>query len=87
MSGTTVALPPAEDVRLLNVNAVAQFLSCSTRHVYRLADSGRMPRPRKLGVLVRWDRIELEKWLADGCPVRADSPCPAEQGEIAADGR
>ena len=68
MSGTTVPLPPAKDVRLLDVNAVAQFLSCSTRHVYRLADSGRMPRPRKLGVLVRWDRLELEKWLADGCP-------------------
>ena len=68
MPETTVALPPAEEVRLLDVNAVAQFLSCSTRHVYRLADAGRMPRPRKLGTLVRWDRQELEKWLADGCP-------------------
>jgi len=67
MSETTVALPPAEEVRLLDVNAVARFLSCSARHIYRLADSGRMPRPQKLGALVRWDRIELEKWLADGC--------------------
>jgi len=69
MPETTVALPPAEEVRLLDVNAVARFLSCSARHVYRLADSGRMPRPQKLGALVRWDRIELEKWLADDCPV------------------
>ena len=69
MSETTVALPPAEEVRLLDVNAVARFLSCSARHVYRLADSGRMPRPQKLGALVRWDRIELEKWLADDCPM------------------
>ena len=68
MPETTVALPPAEEVRLLDVNAVAQLLSCSTRHVYRLADSGQMPRPRKLGALVRWDREELAKWLADGCP-------------------
>ena len=68
MSETTIALPPVEEVRLLDTNAVAQFLSCSTRHVYRLADSGRMPRPLKLGALVRWDRLELEKWLADGCP-------------------
>ena len=65
---TTIALPPAEKVRLLGVNAVAQLLSCSARHVYRMADSGRMPRPRKLGALVRWDRQELEKWLADDCP-------------------
>jgi excisionase family DNA binding protein len=69
MSEATVALPSAEEVRLLDVNAVARFLSCSARHVYRLADSGRMPRPQKLGALVRWDRIELEKWLADDCPV------------------
>ena len=69
MSETTVALPPAKEVLLLDVKAVARFLSCSARHVYRLADSGRMPRPQKLGALVRWDRIELEKWLADDCPV------------------
>jgi len=68
MSESSVATPPVEEVRLLDVNAVARFLSCSARHVYRLADSGRMPRPQKLGALVRWDRIELEKWLADGCP-------------------
>ncbi len=68
MPETTVTLPPAEEVRLLDVNAVAQFLSCSTRHVYRLTDAGRMPRPRKLGTLVRWDHQELEKWVADDCP-------------------
>ena len=68
MSEPAVASPPAEEVRLLDVNAVAQLLSCSTRHVYRLADSGQMPRPRKLGALARWDREELEKWLSDGCP-------------------
>ncbi len=66
--GTTATLPPPEEVRLLDVHTVAQFLSCSARHVYRLADSGRMPRPRKLGMLVRWDRLELEKWVADDCP-------------------
>ena len=69
MSGTTATFPPPEEVRLLDVHAVAQLLSCSTRHVYRLADSGQMPRPRKLGALVRWDRQELEKWLADSCPM------------------
>jgi len=68
MSDAILTQPPTEEVRLLDVQAVAQILACSTRHIYRLADSGRMPRPRKLGALVRWDRKELEKWLADGCP-------------------
>jgi excisionase family DNA binding protein len=81
-----VASPPAEEVRLLDVHAVAQFLSCSTRHVYRLADSGRMPRPRRLGVLVRWDRLELEKWLAGGCPMVAATSPAADQGQVAVDG-
>ncbi len=54
---------------LLNVKAVATVLGgCSTRHVYRLSDAGRMPRPIKLGSLIRWRRAELLQWLEDGCP-------------------
>ena len=53
---------------LLNVQGVADLLCCSTRHVYRLADAGRMPRPVKLGALVRWSRTAIDKWIADGCP-------------------
>lgn len=53
---------------LLDVGAVAAMLGCSTRHVYRLADSGRMPRPVKLGALNRWRPAEIENWLASGCP-------------------
>lgn len=57
--------PPAA---LLDVRAVATRLSCSTRHVYRLADAGLMPAPRRLGALVRWSVEDLDRWLADGCP-------------------
>jgi excisionase family DNA binding protein len=53
---------------LLDVRAVAQLLDCSPRHVYRLADAGRMPPPVRLGALVRWRRQELLDWLAAGCP-------------------
>jgi len=59
---------------MLDVQAVADMLSCSTRHVYRLADAGRMPRPVKLGALVRWPRSTgnphtgILDWIADGCP-------------------
>jgi excisionase family DNA binding protein len=56
------------EAALIDVQAVAALLSCSTRHVYRLVDAGRMPRPVKLGALVRWNRQSVMKWLAEGCP-------------------
>jgi excisionase family DNA binding protein len=52
---------------LLDVRAVARLLCCSVRHVYRLADGGRMPPPVKLGALVRWSRQSIEEWIANGC--------------------
>ena len=54
---------------LLNVRAVAAILNCSTRHVYRLSDAGKMPRPVRLGQLVRWRREGLLQWIAEGCPI------------------
>lgn len=53
---------------MLTVHDVARVLNCSTRTVYRLTDSGRMPRPIKLGVLVRWPREVVESWIERGCP-------------------
>lgn len=52
---------------LLDVQQVAAMLSCSTRHVYRLADGGRMPRPMKLGSLCRWSKNAIDDWIAGGC--------------------
>ena len=57
-----------ERTAMLTVDDVAGELKCSTRTVYRLADSGRIPRPVKLGALVRWPRRVLEQWVADDCP-------------------
>lgn len=67
-TGERIARPDRAPGELLDVNAVAGMLACSTRHVYRLADAGRMPRPVKLGQLVRWSRAQLETWISDGCP-------------------
>jgi len=65
----TTAFSPAEtSARLLDVQAVAQMLGCSTRHVYRLSDAGKMPAPLKLGSLVRWNLARIDEWIAAGCP-------------------
>jgi excisionase family DNA binding protein len=69
----TKAAPPPEMAApvLLDVRAVAALLNCSSRHVYRLADAGRMPPPVRIGASVRWRRSDLDFWLAEGCqPVR-----------------
>ena len=66
--------PPHDTAALFDVVAVAALLSCSTRTVRRMADSGQMPRPVRISSLVRW-RAEsgdpmtgLRDWLAAGCP-------------------
>ena len=66
-----LAVAPAA---LLDVQTVADLLGCSARHVSRLADRGAMPRPVKLGALVRWRRSTgdastgIDDWLAAACP-------------------
>ncbi len=68
----TAAMPKRTTGRKLGgVRAVAEKLDCSPRHVYRMADAGRMPAPRRLASLVRWDLEEIDRWIANGCkPVR-----------------
>ena len=57
---------------MLTVRGVAGMLCCSPRTVYRLVDSGRMPRPVKLGALVRWPKGTVERWIDAGCPRTED---------------
>lgn len=41
---TQTSLADVSAPALLDVRAVASLLGCSQRHVYRLADAGRLPR-------------------------------------------
>jgi excisionase family DNA binding protein len=78
MSISAVSPADAMAPALLDVRAVAALLHCSTRHVYRLADAGRMPPPVRIGALVRWSRRCVEDWIAAGCPaVRHDGEAGA----------
>jgi len=65
---STVPKKAELSAKLLDVQAVAEMLGCSVRHVYRLADRGAMPSPLRLGSLVRWSKASVETWIADGCP-------------------
>jgi len=57
---------------MLTVDQVAGVLGCSPRTVRRLTDSGRMPRPIRLGALLRWPRQTIESWIRQGCPRAKD---------------
>jgi predicted DNA-binding transcriptional regulator AlpA len=53
---------------MMSVDDVAMEIGCCSRSVRRWADSGRMPKPVKLGSLIRWPRAVIEQWIAEGCP-------------------
>lgn len=65
---TATLTPATSGAHLLDVQAVAEMLGCSTRHVYRLSDAGKMPAPVKLGSLVRWRAESIGEWIDQGCP-------------------
>jgi len=58
--------PPAEQL-WFDVGDLGRRLKTSERHIYRMADNGRMPWGVKLGQLRRWSRREIEAWEATGC--------------------
>ena len=63
-------MPDASSVaaaQLLDVRQVAAILNCSTRTVYRLADASKIPRPVRIGGLVRWPQNAISDWIAGGC--------------------
>lgn len=72
-----IAPSTKNDPLMLKVDDVATLLAISTRQVFRLSDSGKMPRPLKLGGAVRWRRSDIDAWIAKECPncdpMRADN--------------
>lgn len=54
--------------RLADARQVAALLNVSARHIFRLADARRMPRPLRLGSAVRWDLDAIDEWIRAGCP-------------------
>ena len=73
---SSLSVPPLVEspATLLDVRQIAGLLGCSSRHVQRLADAGRMPRPIHLGTLLRWQKASIESWVAAGCPSCRPAP-------------
>lgn len=53
---------------MMSVDDVADELGCSPRHVRRMIDAGRCPKPVRLGSLIRFPRQVIDDWIGAGCP-------------------
>jgi excisionase family DNA binding protein len=54
--------------KLLTADQLAKLLNISIRTLWRLRAGGKLPAPVRLGGSVRWRPVEIEAWLAAGCP-------------------
>jgi predicted DNA-binding transcriptional regulator AlpA len=54
----------------INATQLAEMLCISSRSIWRLNDSGKLPKPIRLGGSVRWNKKEIETWVEAGCPTR-----------------
>jgi predicted DNA-binding transcriptional regulator AlpA len=62
------ALPPL----LVNADIAGPLCGRSSTSWWRDHAAGRVPRPVKLGGATLWRRLELESWVATGCPSRRE---------------
>lgn len=53
---------------MIDLDDLQARLKCSRRHIYRLLEDGLIPKPVKLGALVRWHSETIDSWMKQGCP-------------------
>jgi len=58
--------------KLIGTKELAKILGVSTRSVARLECSGRLPKPLRVGGLLRWPEATIARWIDSGCPSRAN---------------
>jgi excisionase family DNA binding protein len=71
-----------EEFNALTVNArqAAKMLNVSVRQVWRLCNTGKLPKPIRLGHCVRWRKAELEAFIEAGAPTREQWECRTTNG-------
>lgn len=61
---------------LIDAEECARLAGMSVSSWHKQRSLGRVPKPIRIGRMVRWLRQEILDWLKDGCPV----PKPHEEG-------
>lgn len=62
---------------LLTVRDVAALVKLSSRQIYKLCASARMPAPLKVGRSTRWRAAQISAWIQNGCRIEADAKAVA----------
>jgi predicted DNA-binding transcriptional regulator AlpA len=60
--------PPEDMGLLIDSRKAAKLLNVSERKLWEMWNSGQMPKPARIGRVVRWGYEELRAWVAAGCP-------------------
>ena len=61
------------DGELIDVSRIARLLDVSTRTVWRMVRRGELHGPFKVGGGTRWRRVDIDRWLDEGCPAVSES--------------
>lgn len=57
-----------QSTMLVTAKELAEMLSVSTRHIWRLKAMAKLPKAIEIGHCVRWKLVDISDWLAMGCP-------------------
>lgn len=69
----------ADPKPLIGTAELATRLGVSRDHVYRLTDRGTLPRPVRLGHLLRWNPDVIEDWLRREADGHAHTPAQEQR--------
>ena len=53
---------------LISASDFARMLQVSDRTLWRLQSAGKLPPVIRIGGSTRWRLLEVEEWIAGGCP-------------------
>jgi predicted DNA-binding transcriptional regulator AlpA len=60
--------PPEDRGLLIDTRQATKLLNLSSRTLWTMYHTGRMPQPIRIGRAIRWSLDELRAWVAEGCP-------------------
>ena len=62
--------PPEDQGLLIDSRQASKLLRISSRTLWSMYNSRRMPAPIRIGRAIRWSYEELRAWVNEGCPAQ-----------------
>jgi excisionase family DNA binding protein len=68
---------PEDRGLLIDTSAARKLLNVSARTIWTMTQTGKMPKPIRVGRLVRWSYEELQAWVKAGGPPTSEWKWPS----------